>query len=206
MRDDVLVSEEFASVSDIDAVLRAFGAVVEASSNGDSRAQTRLFPSRTEVALRNASIFCERAIAERLRDLRDRTVTTIKERFQTPAELPEFSLVTEMRGGDSHALHADAEMPTPDGWRPNHTGWRTRVGLIYLDTSGIDYQGGLLRLPELGRTISPRAGMLVAFPADRRYLHEVTTIESGVRRSLAIWLSADPARAEEWETSGADAG
>ena len=176
----------------------AHRAVVEANLNGDNRAQARLLSSRDEVSLRSGQLFCERAAAERLRNLRDRAVATIKERFQTPFELPELSLVTEMRMGDSHPLHADAEVKTPQGWRPNHTGWRTRVGLIYLNTSGIDYQGGLLRFPKLGRTISPRAGMLVAFPAGRRHLHEVTPVETGVRRSLAIWLTADPARAEQW--------
>lgn len=199
--DDVLVSDGFAGNADIDAAICAFRAAIEATSNGEHRAQARLLPSRAEVSLRAAATLCDRAIAERLRNLRDRTVTTIKESFQVPAELPEFSLMAEMRTGDCHPLHADGEVQTPEGWRPNHTAWRTRVGLIYLNTCGIDYHGGLLRLPELGRTISPRAGMLMAFPAGRRHVHEVTTIEAGVRLSLAIWLTADPARAERWEAA-----
>jgi hypothetical protein len=196
--DDVLVSEAFADDSDVAAVLAMLHSVLTAKSTGGHRFEAQLDSGGIEIPVREAVTFCEPTVTERLRQLRDRAVMTMQQFFCVPGELLGFSLATEMRSGACHLLHADAEMKTPEGWRPNHTPWLTRVGLIYLNTSGVDYQGGSLRLPALGRTIEPRAGLLVAFPSGRRHVHEVTRVEAGVRRALAIWLTADPAHAERW--------
>ena len=153
---------------------------------------------RTEVRCRALDALLPDKFGARLRTVRARAVARMKHFYAVPDAQPDLTLMSGMRVGDTHPLHADAEQRTPQGWGPNHTSWRTHVGLLYLNTSGVDYEGGLLRLPALGRTISPVAGMFVAFPSDRAHEHEVTRIDTGERLSLAVWLTGDPAHAERW--------
>src|SRR5262245_21459361 len=106
--DNVLLVEGFASSSDVAALLCAFRTVVAAQSSGHHLAEVKLHSSRTEVSCRSIATLCDSAIAEQLTKVRDRAIRTMKEFFQVPAELPEFTLATEMRTGDYHPLHADA--------------------------------------------------------------------------------------------------
>jgi predicted 2-oxoglutarate/Fe(II)-dependent dioxygenase YbiX len=197
--DEVLVFYNFGAETDVAALLSAFRAAVVAKSNGHSSAERRL-PHRSEVVCRNIVDVCAPEILEQVTAVRERVVITMQEVFQVPTHLPDFTLLSEMRVGDSHALHADGERHTAQGWRPNHTPWRTHVGLLYLNTSGVDYQGGLLRLPTISRTITPEKGMLVAFPSGHRHMHEVTTIDAGQRQSFTVWLTGNSSRVEPWST------
>jgi 2OG-Fe(II) oxygenase superfamily len=199
--DGVLVRPGFADESDIAALLSAFDAALAAQANGRDPTNTRLLAVRTEVPCRRIALVCTPEIAARVSSIRDRIVTAIKQFFDRPEQWPELTLLSEMRATDSHPLHADAEQLTAGRWVPNHTHWRSYVGLLYLNTSTVDYHGGLLRLPQLERTIAPTAGMLVSFPTGRRHIHEVTAITAGRRLSLAIWLTADRSRAEPWLTA-----
>jgi hypothetical protein len=196
--DDVLVLPDFARQADVLALLAAFRAAV--TSERHDLAEVRTFSVRTEVVCRNLASVWEPGIAEHVTMVRDRAIATMQHFFQTSTYWPTFTLLTEMRAGDSHPLHADAERQTPDGWRPNHTSWRTHVGLLYLNTSGVDYEGGLLHLPGVGQTVAPVKGMFVTFPAGRRHVHEVTRVGAGQRLSLAIWLTGDLSHAERWRT------
>jgi hypothetical protein len=104
-----------------------------------------------------------------------------------------------MQPGAATPLHADAQRRLTDGrWVANHTPWRTHVAIIYLTTADVDFRGGTLHLPALGLQIAPRRGLLVGFPSGREHLHEVTTVESGHRLSLSIWMTSEPLRAEYW--------
>jgi predicted 2-oxoglutarate/Fe(II)-dependent dioxygenase YbiX len=58
--------------------------------------------------------------------------------------------------------------------------------LFYLDD---DYTGGDLTFPNFSYRLRPRAGMLIAFPADGRYLHAAAPVESGVRHAIVSWSS-----------------
>src|SRR5215207_8119623 len=90
-------------------------------------------------------------------------------------------------------------LPTPDGrWVPNHTPWRAYTAMLYLNTSGVDYEGGPLRFPELGPEIVPRAGLLVGFPCGQQYQHEVTAVRQGSRYAISMRMTRDPAHAEDW--------
>ncbi len=198
--DGVLVRPDFASESDVATLLAAFDAAMAANSDGRDLADARLLAVRTEVPCRRIALVCTPEIGELVSSVRDRIVNAVKQFFDLSEQWPELTLLSEMRTTDSHPLHADAEQLNSGQWVPNHTHWRTHVGLLYLNTSTADYDGGLLRLPELTRTIAPTAGMLVSFPTGRRHIHEVTAITAGRRLSLAIWLTADPSRAEPWLT------
>jgi len=52
-----------------------------------------------------------------------------------------------------------------------------------------DFEGGELEFPELGMTIRPEPGKLVAFPCSYGYEHRVTEVTSGVRDTSAThWI------------------
>ena len=113
----------------------------------------------------------------------DDCVTQLNEFYGTAVER-EWSVLTEMREGDSQPEHADAEQLNGD---PNHTPWRTHVALLYLTDGERDHTGGVLRLPALGLEYVAKPGLLVGFPATAEYGHEVTLVESGTRYALATW-------------------
>jgi hypothetical protein len=188
--DDVLMLPDFAAEGDISAIDSAFDAAV---AFGGSFVHSQ--PLRTQVVCRNIGAACDPEVFERVVDTRNRIVATMRQGFSA-ATFPDLTLLSEMRIGDSHPLHADAEQETADGWKPNHAFWLTHAGLLYLNTCGIDYEGGLLELPTVGRTIAPARGMLVAFPSGRRHVHRVSEVTAGVRRTLTVWLTMDPARGE----------
>lgn len=198
--DGVLIDPEFAGEPDVIALLSAFDVAVQARNAGQDMPGVRAMAVRTEVSCRSLARRCPPEIGDIMTAVRERVVTAVKKFFDVSDEQPELTLLSEMRTTDCHLLHADAERQVMGGWGPNHTYWRTHVGLLYLNTSGADFEGGLLKLPVLGRTIAPAAGMLVSFPTGHRYVHEVTSVISGRRLSLAIWLTADAARAERWMT------
>lgn len=76
--------------------------------------------------------------------------------------------------GSSCPLHTD----NPNTWN----NMLTHSSVVYLNE---DFEGGALRFPEYDVEYSPKTGDLVIFKADIQ--HEVTTITSGKRYTLALW-------------------
>jgi predicted 2-oxoglutarate/Fe(II)-dependent dioxygenase YbiX len=58
--------------------------------------------------------------------------------------------------------------------------------LIYLND---DYEGGELSFYKLNYQIRPRAGAVVMFPSDHRYLHQAEKVTKGVRYAIVSWAS-----------------
>ena len=58
--------------------------------------------------------------------------------------------------------------------------------MLYLSD---DFEGGAVAFTKLGYTVQPKAGMLVAFPSDERYLHEAQPVISGTRYAIVSWAS-----------------
>lgn len=58
--------------------------------------------------------------------------------------------------------------------------------LIYLNDG---YEGGTLRFDHFDYTLRPRAGMLVFFPSDSRYLHQAMPVTSGQRFAVVSWAA-----------------
>ena len=80
----------------------------------------------------------------------------------------------------------------PD-WR--HAAQRAVALVLFLNSSrdgaaGGDFDGGILRLflAEGDRDVVPKAGLLVAFPAE--ILHEVTEVRGGTRDTVVDWFYA----------------
>jgi hypothetical protein len=209
--DEVLCVEDFANQYEIHLLVSVFGLIlrgdswsqeteVGTGSSPASRADLVRRPTgrRTEIVCHDALGVSSPLLCNVMTRIRARAVAAMKDFFGIHNIWPNLTLLSEMRRGDRHPLHADAERETAHGWVPNHTSWRTHLGILYLSTSGIDCEGGILRLPAADLTIEPRTGRFVAFPSGRRYVHEVTAVETGSRRSLAIWLTPDSRYSEPW--------
>jgi len=60
--------------------------------------------------------------------------------------------------------------------------------LFYLNDN---YTGGELEFTQLGLTIKPKAGMMIAFPSYKEFAHKVHPVQSGTRYSLVSWLETE---------------
>jgi predicted 2-oxoglutarate/Fe(II)-dependent dioxygenase YbiX len=192
----ILKSPEFASPAHCTSVIEAFKQVA-ASNNANGIRQAL---NRIEIQGRTFSQMGFQDIHDFLSETRTRALEAVDEFYKPNQRLfIEFTLLSEMHPGDAHVLHSDSETQDATGrWLPNHTAWREFSMMVYLNTSGADYRGGVLRFPALGEQIIPKAGLLVGFPCGRTHQHEVTPIETGLRYSVSIWTTAERGRAERW--------
>ncbi len=83
--------------------------------------------------------------------------------------------------------HSDAE-----NWDAGSQRWVRGIDrdfsvLLYLNEG---FEGGGLEFPNFGLRLTPKAGMLVAFPADHRYVHAALPISEGERFVLVSWCAA----------------
>jgi hypothetical protein len=131
--------------------------------------------------------------------LREDIRQCLEDQFAAPSQVfVDYTMFAGMNTGDRHTSHSDAERCDPQGnWGPNHTPWRWAAGLLYLNSHGQDFFGGELLFPDRNLVIRPKAGLLVGFPSTRDYVHEVNPVQ-GVRCSLSVWLTLDPAHIEQW--------
>ena len=161
----------------------------------------RRYEGRTSIcgiAIKRAEI---EGVSDQISEIRQRAADALREfyDFAVPTHI-DFTLATEMRVGDCHPAHADSESCNDKGvWTANHTSYHYGAALLYLNNSGVDYEGGVLRFPSLEQEIIPQAGMLVGFMCDRNYRHEVTPIQHGRRYAISIWVTQDAEHAESWD-------
>jgi hypothetical protein len=202
----LLIRPEFVSLEWANDLIAAFRQIVDVPAAMGVGAHQRAAylqesPDRTEaggLAFRQAGM---PEVHRQITEVRHQARDIVCQFYGVPGTLyTEYTLVTEMRIGDSHPLHADSVRQDTDGrWVPNHTPWRDYTAMLYLNTSGLDYEGGLLRFPALGEEVVPQAGLLVGFPCGRQYQHEVTAVRQGSRYAISMWMTPDPAHAEGWE-------
>ena len=70
-------------------------------------------------------------------------------------------------------------------WQQNEYSWSGHLSLIvYLND---DFEGGELFFPQHNLTIKPEAGMMVAFPGNLYFIHEVKEVISGSRKTISLW-------------------
>ena len=60
--------------------------------------------------------------------------------------------------------------------------------LLYLND---DYQGGEIEFTQLGITIKPTAGMMLAFPSYAEFEHKVNPVTQGVRYNIVSWICTE---------------
>lgn len=88
--------------------------------------------------------------------------------------------------GDHFEMHADSERYVPE-----REAWRKIIDrdislLLYLND---DFSGGRLVFAHFGYEYRPKAGDLVWFPSDHRYLHRAHPVDQGVRWVIACWAA-----------------
>lgn len=109
----------------------------------------------------------------------------------TPAWTREFSWFEQPQmlkytPGGFYKAHADS-----DNFNEAKGCWMKELDrdaslLIYLNEG---YEGGALRFEYFDYTLMPRAGMLVYFPSDSRYMHQALPVTSGKRFAVVSWAA-----------------
>jgi Rps23 Pro-64 3,4-dihydroxylase Tpa1-like proline 4-hydroxylase len=91
-----------------------------------------------------------------------------------------------MLPGGFNPMHSDDSQL--DG-TPYHENEETEYSaLIYLNESGVDYEGGDILFPLQETVIAPKRGMVVFFKGDYHHPHEVTVVTSGERKALVLFF------------------
>ena len=85
--------------------------------------------------------------------------------------------------GGHYIEHNDAETFHDGEWRKIAD--RDVSFLFYLNS---EFGGGELEFPELGLTIKPKKGMMIAFPSYKEFEHKVHPVTWGHRCTLVSWV------------------
>ncbi len=98
----------------------------------------------------------------------------------------EMPMVLRYEKGGQYQMHADS-----DYYDADHDQWfkcmdRDVSVLLYLNS---DFTGGALRFIHFNYAHQPKAGDLIFFPSDHRYMHEAQEVLSGVRYAISSWAA-----------------
>ncbi len=104
--------------------------------------------------------------------------------YGKPFEWFERPQILRYSAGGKYDPHADAEHMDRDTRVWYRSQDRDVSVLLYLNE---DYGGGELSFDSLNYAFKPKAGMLVAFPSDHRYLHAARPTTSGTRYVIVSW-------------------
>jgi len=99
--------------------------------------------------------------------------------FETPQLLRYYPGGHYIGHADSQNLNGDTQM-----WEKKMD--RDLSLLIYLNNA---FDGGEVFFKKFNFSLRPKAGMLVMFPSDSRYMHEAQTITQGVRYAVVSWAA-----------------
>jgi len=88
--------------------------------------------------------------------------------------------------GGFYIKHADSQNMEPETRRWKKVIDRDISMLIYLNG---DFEGGELSFYKLNYQLKPKAGSVVLFPSDHRFLHQAETVKKGVRYAIVSWAS-----------------
>jgi predicted 2-oxoglutarate/Fe(II)-dependent dioxygenase YbiX len=97
-------------------------------------------------------------------------------------EEPRFKIY---RKGCHFGLHADA-VHLHEGKSIKYCD-RDFSFILFLNDN---YEGGNLSFPEFNLTVPPKAGRMVVFPPDARFMHRVLPVTQGERFQMLGWLRA----------------
>ena len=109
-----------------------------------------------------------------------------KQYVQQTVEWYEVPELMRYRAGGHYVRHADSQnLDTQTGlW--NKVVDRDLSLLIYLNE---DFEGGELSFYKLNYQIRPRAGAVIMFPSDQRFLHQAEIVKKGVRYAIVSWAA-----------------
>jgi hypothetical protein len=89
-------------------------------------------------------------------------------------------------------MPAHADNADPEG-RPHRTPYRKYASVVYLNG---DYTGGELFIKPLKIKIKPKTGLMIGFKGDFSHEHGVFPVKEGMRYTMPMWFSLDPAHKE----------
>lgn len=129
--------------------------------------------------------------------LDDESITAITNAcLSVKAELEKFfgeemsftnAMYAGMPAGTKNPLHYDNHSIYND--QPNNQDEESEWSAIaYLNTCGVDYEGGEIHFPKQNLTVAPKAGSVVFFEGTLEYPHEVFEVTSGFRRALVLFF------------------
>lgn len=100
-------------------------------------------------------------------------------------ELPELM---RYQPGGFYIRHADSHNPNPatNTWKKVID--RDLSLLIYLNE---DYEGGGLTFTKFNFHLQPKAGTVVIFPSDHRYIHTAEVVTKGIRYAVVSWAAVE---------------
>jgi predicted 2-oxoglutarate/Fe(II)-dependent dioxygenase YbiX len=110
--------------------------------------------------------------------------------FETQIEWWEHPQLLRYVKGGRYDPHSDSENWQKDVnghgyWHRQHD--RDVSVVLYLNE---EFSGGKLNFPDQNIKITPKPGLLVAFPSTRFYRHGAEPTESGVRYVIVTWAAA----------------
>lgn len=123
--------------------------------------------------------------------VRERLKEKVEEFFGCEYELfIEFTGLISWTKGASIGWHSDDNRP--------YLKQRDFAAVCYLNTYGIDFEGGLFHFQHgMPTTVAPMAGDVLIYTADSRNIHSVDEITGGERLTLTLWFSRDGSHDED---------
>jgi hypothetical protein len=93
------------------------------------------------------------------------------------------------KGGQNQGLHCDSVQLDGSPWDDKNVLLDDLEfsALVYLNTSGIDYEGGSIYFPNQELDIKPKTGQMIFFRGDIDHPHGVSMVTSGKRYALVLF-------------------
>jgi hypothetical protein len=93
------------------------------------------------------------------------------------------------KGGKNDGLHCDSVQLDGSPWDDGNTMLDDLEfsALVYLNTSGEDYEGGKIYFPNQELEIAPKTGQMIFFRGDIDHPHGVSEVTSGKRYALVLF-------------------
>ena len=141
------------------------GRVILLSSVKDIQVQNLLISKRIEIMQLTESILLDNGIDHKLYS----------------------DTICFSRWPEGYALEPHADSENTDDTRHEYP-CRNFGSVMYLNS---DYDGGEIYFPRIGLKFKPEPGTMILFPGTLKYLHGVKKITTGVRHTVATFLSFD---------------
>jgi hypothetical protein len=93
------------------------------------------------------------------------------------------------KGGHNQELHCDSVHVDGSPWDDGNTALDDLEfsALVYLNTSGVDYEGGSIYFPNQKLDLMPKTGQMIFFRGDIDHPHGVSMVTSGKRYALILF-------------------
>jgi hypothetical protein len=93
------------------------------------------------------------------------------------------------KGGKNEGLHCDSVQLDGTPWDDGNTALEDLEfsALVYLNTSGVDYEGGSIYFPNQEIDLMPKTGQMIFFRGDIDHPHGVSMVTSGKRYTLVLF-------------------